>query len=55
VLELRKIVYVTDTDGTLLVRTGVTTSERVVVSPTAESSTGDRVQVKLAVVGKGNP
>lgn len=55
VLELRKIVYVTDTDGTLLVRGGVTTNESVVASPTAEAKTGDRVQVRVSGVGKGNP
>lgn len=55
VLALRKIVYVTDLDGTLLVRSGVTERERVVVTPTAEAKTGDRVQVNDTVVGKANP
>lgn len=55
VLELRKVTFVTDTDGSLLVRSGVSATERVVVSPTAEAKTGDRVQVKQANVGKVNP
>ncbi len=55
VLELRKIVFVTDADGSLLVRSGVSTSDSVVVSPSAEAKTGDRVQVSVASVGKATP
>jgi RND family efflux transporter MFP subunit len=44
-LELRKLVYVTDTDGSLLVRAGVGLGEQIVVSPNAEAKSGDRVQV----------
>lgn len=55
VLELRKIVYFTDLDGSLLVRSGVTASERVVISPNAEAKTGDRIQVKAIVAGKVTP
>lgn len=55
VLELRKVTFVTDTDGSLLVRAGVSATERVVISPTAEAKTGDHVQVQQTNVGKGTP
>lgn len=48
VLELRKIAFVTDTDGALLVRTGLSAVEQVVVAPNPEAKTGSRVQVKPA-------
>jgi hypothetical protein len=54
VLQLRKIVFVTDTDGAILARTGVTPLDQVVVSPNPEAKSGDRVQVNQAA-GKGNP
>jgi hypothetical protein len=50
-LEVRKLTYVTDNDGSLLVRNGLSASEQVVVSPNAEANTGDQVQVSLANVG----
>jgi RND family efflux transporter MFP subunit len=48
VLELRRIVFVPDSDGSLLVRSGVTEAEQVVLAPNPEAKTGDRVQVKTA-------
>jgi RND family efflux transporter MFP subunit len=48
VLELRTIVFVADSDGSLLVRSGVTEAEQVVLAPNPEAKTGDRVQVKTA-------
>lgn len=54
VLQLRKIVFVTDTDGAILARTGVTPLDQVVVSPNPEAKSGDRVQIDQAA-GKGNP
>lgn len=52
-LELRSVAFAIDTDGTLLVRHGVSASDRVVVSPHPEAQPGDRVQVKQD--GKGAP
>ncbi len=47
-LDLRRIVFVPDSDGSLLVRSGVTEAEQVVLAPNPEAKTGDRVQVKTA-------
>lgn len=55
-LELRKIVFVTDSDGSLLVRGGVNSDDHVVVAPSAEAKAGDKVQVKvLDATGGGTP
>jgi RND family efflux transporter MFP subunit len=50
-LELRKLTYVTDTDGSLLVRDGLSANEQVVLLPNAEATTGDRVQIGQVDVG----
>lgn len=49
-LEVRKLAYTIDNDGSLLVRSGLTPTDQVVVSPTAEAKTGDRVQASQTPV-----
>lgn len=50
-LELRKLTYTIDTDGSLLVRSGLNADDQVVDSPNAEATTGKHVQVTQAAVG----
>jgi hypothetical protein len=47
-LEARRIVLAVDKDGTLLVRRGLTASEKVVAKPKPEAKTGDLVKVDAA-------
>lgn len=44
----RRVVYALDSDGSLLVRKGIDATERVVLSPTPEAKTGDKVSVEAA-------
>lgn len=45
-LLTRNLLFTVDKDGSLLVRSGLSLEDRVVVNPNAEAATGDRVQVK---------
>jgi RND family efflux transporter MFP subunit len=47
-LVSRRVVHALDKDGSLLVRSGLTAAEQVVVSPTPEAKTGDKVSVEAA-------
>jgi RND family efflux transporter MFP subunit len=47
-LVSRRVVYALDKEGSLLVRSGLTAAEQVVVSPTPEAKTGDKVSVDAA-------
>jgi hypothetical protein len=46
-LELRRLVYSLDKDGSLLVRKGLGVSEQVVLRPKAEAKSGDKVEVQV--------
>jgi RND family efflux transporter MFP subunit len=47
-LVSRRVVYALDTDGSLLVRSGLNTSDVVVISPNPEAKTGDKVSIETA-------
>jgi hypothetical protein len=46
-LELRRVVYALDKDGSLLVRKGLSSSDQVVLRPKPEAKTGDKVEVQV--------
>lgn len=46
-LELRRVVYSLDKDGSLLVRKGLSASDQVVLRPKPEAKTGDKVEVQV--------
>ncbi|HEX2881134.1 MAG TPA: efflux RND transporter periplasmic adaptor subunit [Polyangiaceae bacterium] len=47
-LVSRRVVHALDKDGSLLVRSGLNAGEQIVVSPTPEAKTGDKVSVEAA-------
>jgi hypothetical protein len=47
-LEARHVVLAVDKDGTLLVRRGLTPTDRVLAKPKPEAKTGDVVSVEAA-------
>jgi hypothetical protein len=47
-LEARRVVLSVDKDGTLLVRRGLSATDKVVAKPKPEAKTGDAVKVEAA-------